>query len=494
MSNKPNQLQTNDGVLGRQSSLASLSQCPVCKTEYTQSEVNRCSVCNWDLTPCPEAFLDRQNVQVGWAREIWVKLQVQEKQLHIKINAEIDANPQLSALREESDLEIWNLLITWVCGVDLDAAKTAVERLQNRYQGKEPRQIARILILHKCCQAAGVELVKGIPAVNELLNGLVGVDLPIVTILSAEMIYQIAAIYGLDIQAPERKLEVLAAFGVALLGERAIKVGLDWLKYGLMPGQLISASTKALMIYALGNAACLFYEAQVNHHINPLNSPAAFDDLRQDSQDYLKYATSENEINNIIFGEIETTPLRLPPPKPIKNHDKKLRKKSSNDSNAKYNRLRSLLEVGNWKEANEETRQVMLKVAGCQSQGWLDSNSINEFPLTELRKIDKLWVKYSRGHFGFSVQKRIYQEVGKDFEKFGACVGWNRVGYFKIHAGRKNWFGGKKPYEGQSLIWIHSIHELTFSTQAPRGHLPVVGGHEILSGGRQLLSRPDLDI
>lgn len=58
--------------------------------------MNCCSVCDWDLTPCPAAFVERQNVQITWAREIWVKLQALQKQLPVQINAEIDANPQLS--------------------------------------------------------------------------------------------------------------------------------------------------------------------------------------------------------------------------------------------------------------------------------------------------------------------------------------------------------------------------------------------------------------
>lgn len=82
MSKNLNQPQTNDAVLGGQSSPTSLSQCPVCKTEYTQSEVNRCSVCNWDLKPCPEAFVERHNAQLAWAREMWINFQVQEKQFH----------------------------------------------------------------------------------------------------------------------------------------------------------------------------------------------------------------------------------------------------------------------------------------------------------------------------------------------------------------------------------------------------------------------------
>ncbi|HYX15858.1 MAG TPA: GUN4 domain-containing protein [Nostoc sp.] len=44
--------------------------------------------------------------------------------------------------------------------------------------------------------------------------------------------------------------------------------------------------------------------------------------------------------------------------------------------------------------------------------GWLDYKSIENFPCTDLRTIDRLWVKYSNGHFCFSVQKRIWLECG----------------------------------------------------------------------------------
>lgn len=295
-----------------------MSQCPVCKTEYTEGEVNRCSICNWDLTRCPEAFVERQNVQLAWAREMWVKFQALQKQLAAQINAEIDANPQLSQLRKESNLDAWNLLLTWVYAVDLDAAKAAVERLQEKHQGKQPCDIAHILIVQKSFQTAGVDLVRGISDAAAILSGLARVDLPTITRLSVEMIYQIAAIYGLDLQVPERKLEVLTAFSVALLAEQAIKAGIDWLKCGISPGKVISAGAKGLMIYAVGKAACLFYEAKVNQHVSPLNSPELFDELREESQDYLEDATCEDAIVNIISFEIETTPIKIPVPKPVK--------------------------------------------------------------------------------------------------------------------------------------------------------------------------------
>jgi HTH-type transcriptional regulator/antitoxin HigA len=61
------------------------------------------------------------------------------------------------------------------------------------------------------------------------------------------------------------------------------------------------------------------------------------------------------------------------------------------------------------------------------------TNSIENFPCDDLRTIDQLWVKYSQGRFGFSVQKKIWLEVGGkvDYDtecKLGDRVGWRKGG------------------------------------------------------------------
>ncbi len=121
------------------------------------------------------------------------------------------------------------------------------------------------------------------------------------------------------------------------------------------------------------------------------------------------------------------------------------------DVGANYTHLRDLLAAGKWKEADDETRLITLKVADRENEGWLNEGSINKLPCTDLRTVDQLWVEYSKGRFGFSVQKRIYDEVGRDWEKMGDLVGW-RV--------ERNWL---------------SISSLTYNTDAPIGHLPGAG-------------------
>lgn len=127
-----------------------------------------------------------------------------------------------------------------------------------------------------------------------------------------------------------------------------------------------------------------------------------------------------------------------------------------------YSKLRDLLKAGKWKEADKETTRVMLAVAKREKKGWLDVEHIDNFPCADIRTIDQLWVKYSDGRFGFSVQKRIYQSLGgtgeyseKIWEKFGDKVGW-RKGSERL------------------LYWMYySENNITFDKyKAPEGHLP----------------------
>jgi hypothetical protein len=111
----------------------------------------------------------------------------------------------------------------------------------------------------------------------------------------------------------------------------------------------------------------------------------------------------------------------------------------------------------------------MLKAANREQERSLDLESIGKFPCTDLRTIDQLWVKYSNGRFGFSVQKRIWESVGGRFNydyemycKFGVRVGWRIE--IKLLGLKASWIGSE---------WV-SYERITFDLWgAPQGHLPV---------------------
>jgi predicted NACHT family NTPase len=136
-----------------------------------------------------------------------------------------------------------------------------------------------------------------------------------------------------------------------------------------------------------------------------------------------------------------------------------------------YSKLRNLLASKKWQEADQETARLMLKVAKQEEKGWLDRESMEEFPYEDLQTIDQLWVKYSNGHFGFSVQQRIYENVRESSEDDSEV--------WQTFRDRVGWLN-----KGEKLYYSH----LNFSETAPEAHLPVVSlfvglvGAEIESG------------
>ncbi|WP_258007354.1 GUN4 domain-containing protein, partial [Cylindrospermopsis raciborskii] len=79
---------------------------------------------------------------------------------------------------------------------------------------------------------------------------------------------------------------------------------------------------------------------------------------------------------------------------------------------SRYTKLETLLKSQDFREADLETDRVMLAVANRQSEGWLRIEDAENFPYKELRTIDNLWLKYSQGKFGISVQQEIYKNLG----------------------------------------------------------------------------------
>jgi len=151
----------------------------------------------------------------------------------------------------------------------------------------------------------------------------------------------------------------------------------------------------------------------------------------------------------------DKSPEPAPPnPTPIE-HDVPLKSERGVD----YTKLRDLLASGKWKEADEETVHKMLEAGDRTNDSYLRVEDIDQFPCEDLRTIDQLWVKYSNGRFGFSMQKRIYESLGgtseydeKIWAAFGDRIGW-RV--------KKEW-----------IFW----DDINYNTKAPEGHLPLLWG------------------
>jgi len=119
----------------------------------------------------------------------------------------------------------------------------------------------------------------------------------------------------------------------------------------------------------------------------------------------------------------------------------------SHASGTDYRNLQQLLSAQNWKDADKETYSIMLKISEREDKGWLDDGDIRKLTRYDLHIINQLWVKYSDGKFGFSIQKQILQ----NHQQFTARCGW-------IENIAKN-----------ELI---KYEDYNFTLDANRGHLP----------------------
>lgn len=194
------------------------------------------------------------------------------------------------------------LNLDWLVGasdsVDLAKAAAAVKKLQQEHPYESPDRIAHRIMADKATRAGGIGLATSV--LPGVALALFAVDLAATTKLQAEMVYQIAAAYGLDLKDPTRKGEVLTIFGLGLGESRLLRLaGLEMLRNVPLAGALVGASSNAVMLYSLGYAACRFYEAK-------LKSPDAMNlkdiaAIEQQSKKYLKTAIAQETVMDRIL-------------------------------------------------------------------------------------------------------------------------------------------------------------------------------------------------
>lgn len=124
-----------------------------------------------------------------------------------------------------------------------------------------------------------------------------------------------------------------------------------------------------------------------------------------------------------------------------------------------YPQLEDMLRSNNWEEADRLTTEIIWELAGTSQtpKPSFRAEVSRDFSCEDLRTIDALWTKYSDGHFGFSVQRSIWQssEVNENLIKFMSHVGWGKL---------------EKQEDGQDIFYFIPVND--FSLNAPKGQLP----------------------
>ncbi|KAJ1491192.1 hypothetical protein T484DRAFT_1613096, partial [Baffinella frigidus] len=100
-----------------------------------------------------------------------------------------------------------------------------------------------------------------------------------------------------------------------------------------------------------------------------------------------------------------------------------------------YIPLLTALQLQEFDVADQLTRDLLLEIGGEQikKQGFVYFAQVKLLPVKDMLTIDNLWVAYSRGKFGYSVQKKIWNgkkdaSVIREWKSlFGYCCRCERV-------------------------------------------------------------------
>lgn len=142
-----------------------------------------------------------------------------------------------------------------------------------------------------------------------------------------------------------------------------------------------------------------------------------------------------------------------------------------------YSHLANLLIAKKWKEADIETRKIILEIAERERKIFLNQDNSEQLPLSsllksdavyylqgimqrfpckDLNKIDKIWRSLSGDRFGLTIQKELWEAFPKEKNT------WNDDYQFAESLG---WCVNHR--------WL-SESELTYSLDVPKGNLPSI--------------------
>ncbi|MFM2172153.1 MAG: hypothetical protein RLZZ54_80 [Cyanobacteriota bacterium] len=140
-------------------------------------------------------------------------------------------------------------------------------------------------------------------------------------------------------------------------------------------------------------------------------------------------------------------------------------------SSIDYAPLQRALVEQQFEEADRLTSEHLRQLAGeaAVKRGYVYYSEVPPIASVDLESIDRLWVVYSQGRFGFSVQIRLLRSLNGRWEQLWPRLGWKQGG-----------------------VWTRYPSAFTWSLEAPDGHLPLVNQLRGVRLMDALLSHPGL--
>jgi hypothetical protein len=141
-----------------------------------------------------------------------------------------------------------------------------------------------------------------------------------------------------------------------------------------------------------------------------------------------------------------------------------------------YVPLATMLATGDFLGADQFTRDNLIVISGAAAAGrnFVYWTEVKNIPSVDLATMERLWLQFSNGKFGYSIQKRIWDSENANFDTFIRRIGWTK----------------KENGSERLLRWFGSNEFIYDLEKAPRGHLPLTAalrGTQLL---KQLMEHP----
>ena len=150
--------------------------------------------------------------------------------------------------------------------------------------------------------------------------------------------------------------------------------------------------------------------------------------------------------------------------------------------------LLTALQTGEFREADQLTRDGLITIAGEQAQkrGFVYFSEVPKLPKEDLATIERLWNTYSEGKFGYSVQAKAFnsKRVERRLSDLYDRIGWQR----------EDIDGNGDEKSKKLLRWLPDAKSDEFIydlEKAPVGHLPLTS---TLRGTQLLTNLLDSDV
>jgi hypothetical protein len=117
-----------------------------------------------------------------------------------------------------------------------------------------------------------------------------------------------------------------------------------------------------------------------------------------------------------------------------------------------YAELDQLLAAADFEAADRLTAKTLCQLAGAAAsqRGWLYFTDVPMLPTEDLSIVDSLWRSHSENRFGYSIQRRLWLNLGRNWERLWTEIAWKAGNH-----------------------WTRYPGEFTWDISAPEGHLPL---------------------